>query len=180
MRWEELFADLEGQLAAVDAAELAGEVADRTRREWAALTLRDRVPRGGQLRVLLLGGGHVEGTVLDVGVDWLLLEEAGRRELLVSTAGVVSIAGTGSRSEVADSEVERRLDLRWALRGIARNRSEVQLLLRDGSARSGTIDRVGADHLELAEHLPGEERRTGALLGISLVPLSALAAVRGT
>ena len=42
VRWDELFRDLEGQVAAVEAADLAAEVADRTRRESALLTLADR------------------------------------------------------------------------------------------------------------------------------------------
>lgn len=178
MRWDELFADLEGQLAQAEAAELLGEVADRTRREWALLTVRDRVVPGSRVTAVLLGGTTVGGRVAEVGSDWLLVEEPGGRELLLATAGVLSLSGVDARTEVADGEVARRLDLRWALRGLARNRSAVELVLVDGSRRSGTIDRVGADHLELAEHPLGEPRRSAAVLGVVLVPLTALVAVR--
>ena len=41
MRWDRLFDDLEGQLAAQHLLEGDAEVADRTRRERALLTLHD-------------------------------------------------------------------------------------------------------------------------------------------
>lgn len=182
MRWDDLFADLDGQLEAALAAELAGEVSDRTRRETALLGLTDRLRPsvGAALSVTCSGAGVLHGRLLDVGVDWLLLEETGRREVLVRSAAVLGITGAGAASEVPGSagEVGRRLDLRWALRGLARSRAGVQVLLVDGTALAGTLDRVGADHVDLAEHPPGEPRRAAAVRQVRLLPVTALAAVR--
>src|SRR4051794_28071769 len=102
MRWEELFSDLESQLEQQEAAELSAEITDRTRREAGALRLCDRLAaaRGADLAVTLVGAGAVSGTLREVGADWLLLEEIGRRELLVHTDAVISLAGLTSGSEL--------------------------------------------------------------------------------
>lgn len=184
MRWDELFADLAAQAEAAEAADLAGEVRDRTRAELGQLHLGDRLRPavGTGLVVALSGAGTVRGLLVDTGPDWLLLEETGRVQLLVSSAAVLGITGVGPQVSAPGSEGElaRRLDLRWALRGLARSRAGVQLVLVDGSVPSGTLDRVGADHVDLAEHPPGEPRRAPAVRQVRLVPLTALAAVRSS
>jgi hypothetical protein len=182
MRWQGLFDDLEAQFDAAGAAELVGEVAERTRREAALLRLADRLrpAAGAELTVHVPGAGPQRGRLLDCGVDWLLLEQTGARELLVPLPAVLGVTGLGARSAGPDAEgpVAKRLDLRWALRGLARSRTGVGIGLVDGSLVSGTLDRVGADHLDVAEHGAGELRRASAVRQVRLVPLSAVALVR--
>jgi hypothetical protein len=182
VRWESFFDDLEGQFAAAEAAELAGEVAERSRLEAGRIRLGDRLAAaaGAPVAVTLPGAGVLRGTLLDAGVDWLLLDEGGGREALVPLDAVLGVTGLGGRSAApgSEGEVGKRLDLRWALRGLARGRVGVVLGMRDGSAATGTLDRVGADHVDLAEHAAGEARRAGAVRAVRLVPLAALALVR--
>lgn len=182
MRWQALFADLEAQYDAAQAAELAAEVADRTRREAARLRLSDRVAGavGGQLTVDVWGAGAVRGRLASAGVDWLLLEEATGAEVLVPADAVMAVRGLTAWSQSPDSGgvVAGRLDLRYALRGVARNRAGVTVVLRDASVFTGTIDRVGLDFLELAEHPMGEPRRAKAVQDSRAVRLGALALLR--
>ena len=180
MRWQELFDDLEAQAAAADRASYEDEVRDRTRREAGLVRTVDRLrgALGSPLVVTVLGAGTVLGGLLDAGEDWLLLEERPGRDLLVPLSAVVAVGGLGRRTAPEQDQVGRRLDLRWALRGLARDRSAVQVVLRDGSSLTGTLDRVGADHVELAEHAPGELRRAAAVSGVRLLPLGGLALLR--
>ncbi len=182
VRWRGLFDDLEAQFDQVEAQELAGEVADRTRREAALVRLFDRLRSaiGARVGAEVLGSGVLRGRLVDVGPDWLLLEEDAGRELLVPLVAVLGLTGLGAGSAVPGSEgaVARRLDLSWALRGLARSRTGVALVLVDGAVVTGTLDRVGADHLDVAEHGLGEARRAGAVRQVRLVPLTAVAVVR--
>ena len=182
MRWQSLFDDLEAQLDAALAAELAGEVAELTRLEAGRVRLSDRLAEatGAAVVVTLPGSGVVRGRVLDAGIDWLLLDEGAARESLIPLQAVLGISGVGARTAPpgAEGEVGKRLDLRWALRGLARSRAGVAVTLRDGTTVTGTFDRVGADHVDLAEHAPGEARRSAAVRSVRLVPLTAVVLVR--
>ena len=182
MRWQALFADLEAQYDAAQAAELAAEVADRTRREAARLRLCDRLvgALGGAVTVDVLGAGAVRGTLVAAGVGWLLLAEPTGAEVLVPEEAVTSVRGLTAWSQSPGSEgpVLGRLDLRHALRGVARNRAGVSVVLRDGAVVTGTIDRVGSDFVELAEHPMGEPRRARAVQDSRAVRLAAVALLR--
>lgn len=181
MRWARLFADLEAQLQAEEAGDLASEVASRTRHEVGQLTLADRVRAsiGHQIRVTCAGAGELGGQLRDVGAGWLLLDEGMGREILVNLATVAAVQGLGQLSTpTVETAVTRRLDLRYAVRGLARDRASLHVLLSSGEVLTGTFDRVGADFAELAEHLTGEFRRAGEVRGVRALSLSAIAAVR--
>lgn len=182
MRWDELFDDLEAQADAQLAADLAGEVADRTRRERALVELADRLvaARGQRLAVDTAGSGALEGTVADVAQQWLVLQgPASQGPVLVPVAAVVSVRGLGSAAATTGRDgVCRRISLAAALRAVARDRSPVRVGLADGSLVTGTLDAVGADHVDLAEHPVGELRRPGAVRGVRTIPFAALSWVR--
>ena len=182
MRWEQLFTDLEAQLDAAETAEQQAEEASRARAEHGRVRLVDRVrgAHGHEVSLRCLGGATVAGRLVDVGIDWLLLVDGQGREVLVATAAVTVVAGLGTPTAAGspDGEVARRLDLRRALRGLARDRAPVSCLLADGGVLTGTVDRVGADFLELAEHPLDQPRRRGAVTGVRAVPVRAVVAVR--
>lgn len=179
MRWQVLFADLEAQLAAAEAAELAGEVADRSRRELATVRLPDRLraARGTEITVVVAGLGPTAGRLDAVGADWLLIAPAQRPAALLPLAAVVSVSGL-SAAATPGSPVSARLRLGYALRGIARDRAVVRLRLVDGRELIGTIDAVGADFLDLAVHASDEPRRADAVVAAVTVAFGQLAMVQ--
>lgn len=182
MRWEALFADLEAQLEAAEATGLSAEVADRIRREVALLPFVDRLRAavGRSLVVRAAGGAVLTGRLDVLGPDWLLLSEAGGRAALVPTSRVLSVTGLGAATvdPGGEGQVGARLDLRFALRGLARDRAAVTVTFADGTTVVGTLDRVGADYVDLAEHPPGEPRRAAGVRAVRTIPLAALAVVR--
>ena len=104
MRWEGLFADLEGQLAAEQRRERDDEVAERTRRERALVTLPARLAAavGAPVRISLVGGLQVDGDLEDLGEDWVLVRmTADAHEVLVPLGAVVALRSLGSHSTTA-------------------------------------------------------------------------------
>jgi hypothetical protein len=181
MRWERLFDDMEAQLDAASAAELAGEVAERTRYELSRVTLADRllVWEGQPVALDLLGGAAVAGRLDRAAEQWVVVRQ-GSLPALVPLAAVVLARGLGAPVAATRSGVLRRLGLRAALRAVARDRSQVRIELVDGRAVTGTVDAVGADHLDLAQHPADEPRRAAVVRQVLTVPLSGLAVLRAT
>lgn len=180
-RWERLFDDLEVQVEAELRAELDGQVAELTRASRGEVLLADRLraSAGHEVSLHLLGGASVRGVVRECVAQWLLLAgERGSGLALVPLHAVVSAEGLSRYAAPGRSGVGERLTLRSVLRVVARDRSPVRLWLVDGRLLHGTIDRVGQDHLDLAEHHLDEPRRAAAVRQRHAVPFSAVSLVR--
>jgi hypothetical protein len=208
MRWDRLFADLEAQFDEISDAEAAAELADRQRVAFGAVRATQRLAGSLEqpIRVRLAGGASIGGVLRSVGPDWLLLVEAQSRECLVALSAVTAVEGLTAATAPELSGLALRMDLRRALRGLARDRSPVAVgltgwlggvagtapasvassigsaLIGSGSTGSdeviGTIDRVGADFVEIAVHAAWEPRRAGTVRSVALVPLDAVVLVR--
>jgi len=182
VRWDDLFDDLEAQLGQLEEAELAGEIADRTRIEVSKFRLVDRLRPafGHRIAISMSGRFSVHGLVVGVGNAWVLVREDRGTEVLVPLDAVTTVSGLGSISAAPGSEgkVAERLTLGHALRGVARDRSTVAVGLRDEGLLTGTIDRVGSDFFEMAEHALDITRRAGNVAGVRTVPFAGLALIR--
>lgn len=174
MRWEErLFAvldDLEGEAAAAFEADREAELADRSRAEYAQVTLASRLVASLGLQVVLdvVGAGRVEGELLRAGSDWCLLGTP-RRDWLVRLAAVAAVGGAASRSvpEVAWTPLQR-LGLGSALRRLADSGETCTFRTLDGARHDVVVERVGHDFAEV---------RSAAGTPL-LLPYAALAAVQ--
>jgi len=178
VRWERMFADLEAQYDAADAGVLAEEIADRSRREVALVTLADRLrAASGPVSVGVPGHPPIAGSVAGIGAGWVLLAD-GAGEVLLVLPSVLWVRGLSIQAESERSTLAARLDLGYVLRGIARDRAPVAAMLVDGSVIRGTIDRIGRDFLDLAEHSPDVPRRADAVHAARTITFASLAAIR--
>jgi hypothetical protein len=179
MRWERLFDDLEAQLEGGARDEFDAEVADRTRREVARVRLFDRIRSAGDrpLRLTVIGAGNLGGTVRRVGQGWLLIE-IDQGDAVVTEPAILAVEGLAVAATEPGSAVEARTTIGHILRALARDRSPVRIVLRDGSPVAGTIDRVGADFIDLAEHAADEPRRPAAVSAHRTLAFAAISTVR--
>jgi hypothetical protein len=183
MRWDALFFDLETQMAASERLDLDAEISERTRTEAAAVELADRL-RGslGLLVVVQLASGStLEGTLSHAGSQALVLDEP-MHQVLVPYASAVRYLGLSRLAVTEPSKVRQGLGLASALRGLARDRASLAVLISGGSAGEsvfhGVIDRVGRDYLDLAVTGDGEERRAANVRQVATIPFAALAGIR--
>lgn len=198
MRWDRLFDDLEGQLEHELGAEETDLGAEEERLRLGRLGLRDRVlaiadlgnPERAPLALEVGSGEPLAIRASAIGRDWVAGELVGelgaRRSVVIPLAAVSAVRPSGRQLlESLDAEpgpdaatsLSARLGLAFVLRDLCRRRVAVDLGTRAG-ALHGTIDRVGRDHLDLAEHDPQEPRRRAAVRGVRIVPFSALLRIR--
>lgn len=177
MRWEALFDDFEAQLAAWEAREHAGEVAERIRAERARIDLSQRLlAHSGRRIAVRVVSGEVAGTLADVAPAWIVIADSSA-QYLVPTAAMLWVEGLGRDASSPPGRVLRALGLGHAVRALARDRASVGVQLR-GSTVHGTIDRVGADHFDLAVHEPGQWRRSAAVRSVASIAFSGIDWIR--
>lgn len=200
MRWDDLFDDLESQLEQELGAEDVDLLAEEERLRLGRLTLRDRllamVATGegaanvpDELRLALRDGQLVSLSVGSIGRDWLVGELHGPRRgsCLVPLDAVTSVLPTSeqlarsldaSAASEAPVVISARLGLGFVLRDLCRRRAALELCTVSDGRLHGTIDRVGRDHLDIAEHEVGAPRRSASVTRIRMVPLEQLVFVR--
>ena len=154
MDWDEqLFAlldDLEQQAEALYDAERDVDLADRSRAEYAAVTLASRLmaSAGRPVTLEVEGIGAVTGELRRVGDGWCLLHGAAQ-DWVVRLAAVLAVEGASERSvpEVAWSPIAR-LGLGSALRRLADAGERCVLHTVSGTAYDAVPVRVGRDFVE--------------------------------
>ncbi|WP_299087342.1 hypothetical protein [uncultured Microbacterium sp.] len=190
MRWDRFFEDLEDQLDSEWEAERAALDTEAERLRLSRIPLRERIvalaAAGSQVAVETVGEHAVTGGVSRVGADWFALETSARRPVValvplcaVATLGTAAEAVLSSVREAAPgTTLAQRMTFGFVLRDVVRRRIPTTVHLADGRALAGTIDRAGADHLDLALHEPGLPRRVDSVRGFRLIPFTAVAMVR--
>lgn len=174
MSWEQhlfdLFDDLEQQADSMFQVERELEVAERSRTEYAGVTLASRLMAsvGTEVVLCVQGIGVLQGTLQRVAVDWLLLI-AGRQEWIVRLAAVDQVRGASDRSlpEEAWSPIAQ-LGFGSALRHVADKHQSCLVVLVDGTRHEAQVSRVGQDFVEV--QLGAEST--------ALVPFSGIAALQ--
>lgn len=188
MEWDRLFEDLEDQIASGWEAERAALDAEAERTRIAALDLRTRLgaltTEGAIVSVVLSDATRLRGRLRAVGADWAGLAPLDAPGLVllpahgVETWGVDHGALLSSGAGVEPlSPLRERMTFGFVLRDLARRRRGVTVRLRSGTILTGTIDRAGADHLDLALHDAGVPRRTHAVTGFRIVPFAAVLSI---
>lgn len=190
VRWERFFEDLEGQLDSEWEAERAALETESARLRLSRIPLRDRLVSLSEQEAAVsldLGDGTtLAGRVRAVGADWLALSgESSLRALWLVPLAMVAAAGMpqadlldSARRASAGGALRQRMTFGFVARDFARKRVPVTVQLAGGRLLSGTIDRAGSDHLDLALHDAGAPRRADAVHGHRMVAFAAIAWVR--
>ena len=146
MRWDRLFADLEGQAADLEIEERDALVSELREGEWAGTSWRELL--GGHVVLEVTGLGRVEGEARLVNERVVHLESE-RAEHVVAMSAVREVIATERRA-VPPTVVTARLGWRHVLRA-ARDDGDRALITRtDGTTVDGTVDVVGRDFVTVA------------------------------
>lgn len=177
MDFDTLFQDLENQLERELDAEIINRLDDEERERRAKLTLRERLRALHQanpasvLTALTKDGRALTLQIKNVGKDWAaieVLEPSDIRGPLILALHALSSVGIPQESvkeslgtpvgEVSDhdlrelsrsSRLAEKVNFAFVLRDVSRRRKRVMLYTALGKFQ-GTLDQVGADHLDVS------------------------------
>lgn len=194
MRWDHLFDDLAGQLEHELQSEESDLHQEEERLRLGRLSLRDRLVAlraasdgtASSIRCRLRSGVVERVRIVTVGRDWLagdLEGSPGRQQAMVPFAAIDAVLLTSTQAmlslePVAErSEVAARLGVGFLLRDLCRRRAAVNIRTLTADV-SGTIDRVGRDHLDLAVHDRDVPRRSTEVDHVRLISIDQVLLVR--
>lgn len=175
-RFDELLAGIAAEAEAADIAALDADIAEVERAARAEARFLDRLRAHRTLALDVSGVGVVSGLVATVGRDVVVLA-ASDGDWAVPAWAIVGALGLGQEAQPAATPSER-LGMASVARAWARQRSVVRVMRIGAVPLDGTIDAAGADHVDLAEHDPGEPRRSESVRRRVAIPLAAIAAIR--
>jgi hypothetical protein len=194
VRWDRFFDDLEDQLASEWEAERAALDTEAERLRLSRVQLAERLTllaaresaASDVASFEVADGATLRASVTGVGADWVALApaEGAAGAVVVPFASIVAIGMPHAdllrtaRPAPPRSPLADRLTFGFVLRDLVRRRSGVTVHLTAGRVLTGTIDRAGADHHDLALHEPGAPRRADSVGGYRLVPFAAIAWIR--
>lgn len=178
MRWEALFADLEGELAAQRWDEIESTAAELTRGDRAQIALgqRLRAALGRQIRLSLSHGEALSITLESAAPQWLGgYDSAG--SLIVATHAIEAIDADLSRAEMPEEKRPLGASMATVCRALSRRRESVVVTSVSGRVLGeGRIELVGADYLEMGRSADVERRSRIATR--RAIPFAAIQTVR--
>jgi hypothetical protein len=179
-----VFDELEAEFDAGLRREAEQEAVAAVRAELGATVLWEQLARRiGSEATVLAGARAFRGAIVAGYPEFLVVRgDDGSEHLVRHGPGVsVALAAEPPALRPAPGPATRRYQFALALRELARRREPVRVELSDGTSCDGTIEGVGSDYLEVAEHDLGEARRRqavrarrfagyGAVVAVSLPP----------
>jgi hypothetical protein len=175
-----VFDELEAEFEAGLRREAEQEAVAAVRAELGATVLWEQLARRiGMEAVVLAGARTFRGTVVASYPEFLVLHATDGSEHLIRYGPAISVALPPEAPDLrpAPTMAARRYQFALALRELSRRREPVRLDMVDGARTDGTIEAVGSDYLEVAEHDLGEARRRVAVRARRFVGFAAVVAV---
>jgi hypothetical protein len=184
--WDGWLAELEAEFDALRRQEETRETVAAVRHEVGEASLWEQLARrvGVQVTVTFaagVGSDVLRGELLASYQDFCVIQpEAGSGHHLVRFGPHISLALPALQArplQPTPSGTARVYSFKLALRLLARQREPVRIRFGNGTAATGTLEAVGADYLELAEHDPSDAPRRQAVRARRVADLGAVAVV---
>jgi hypothetical protein len=174
-----VFDELEAEFEDGLRREAEQEAVAAVRAELGSTVLWEQLARrvGGEMTAFA-GAWVLRGSAVASYPEFLVLRADGAEHLIRHGPAVsVALPAEPGPLRPTPGPSVRRYQLALALRELARRREPVRVRLVDGTVVGGTIEAVGSDYLELAEHDPGEARRRAAVRARRFIGFAAVVAV---
>lgn len=186
MDWDRLFEGLEAQLAAADEAEQSMRAQEEERLRQSRLALQERLVAlvseraGVQVET---AAGVLSGDAIAAGQDWIAVAAPGALSLVpFVSVRAIRVSDQDARRavlSVPETTQHPRMGFGYVCRDLARRGVSVQLAVgAEDAIRSGTIDRAGSDHLDLAVHDPDAVRSAASVGSVQIIPFCMISWLR--